>query len=398
MSMQPSPKVFLSYSTKDKDRARRLAHDLESANVDVWFDEFELKAGDPILSSIRTAIEESGHLLVLISKNSLSSSWVERELQAAFVKHGTIGSPTIIPVRIDDAEVPEFLRSTLYVDLRSDYESGLNSLLNALSSTESDRRVSDVINASRLAENIARDVTVSRGPGFFVSTFLTILTIVATVLAAWPAFHQVFGDRSRVYYEVSQARLSIPPGLDQARIQQMLKDEGIADSNLRIAFLNRGMKEAVKVKVGIEVSGSLARFSSDPEVSTKPVWVTITPPEFAAGDTSTSFSIDNLVPDREFVANMAYFGDGDDFSCDVVSDGLLAERVDNLSSVPNSSIWSVVQTPVLILFGGILLSVLAGTVVASLANRKFRDLAFEVLNIVSPTGGRLLSAILKVMD
>ena len=44
--MAQKPSAFISYSTKDKSVARRLAHDLESLGIGVWFDEEEISAGD----------------------------------------------------------------------------------------------------------------------------------------------------------------------------------------------------------------------------------------------------------------------------------------------------------------------------------------------------------------
>ena len=112
----PRTDVFISYSSADRDVARRLANDLKSAGVGVWYDEFHLKAGDPILHTIRDGIEQSDVLLVLVSKNSIASKWVDRELRDAFERFGERGTPVIIPVRVDNAPVPGFLQSIKQVD------------------------------------------------------------------------------------------------------------------------------------------------------------------------------------------------------------------------------------------------------------------------------------------
>lgn len=396
MTPPSSKKVFLSYSSKDSNKARRLAQDLRSAHVDVWFDEFELKPGDPLLTSIRTAIEGASHLLVLISENSASSSWVQNELKEAFIRHGAAGSPTIIPIRIDGSPVPAFLQSVLYVDLREHYEAGFAALLRALEAGDERKRVSEVIDASDLAQDIAKDRPVQHGSGFLVSTVLSVLTIIATLVAALPAFYQVWGDRPRVYYAISQAALSIPASLDQAKIHTMLKDAGIADSNLRIAVLNRGARKASEIKIGVTVDGILSTFSSEPDEASKPVWVGITAPKWANGAKTTTFSLTDLVPNREFVAALAYFSSGEKFTCDVVADGAMAERVDSLATVPASSFWSALKTPLLILLSGIIISILAGAVIASAANKKFRDLLIEVVESINPLTGRVMKTLIKV--
>ena len=40
--------VFISHATEDKDFAGPLAHELRSAGLRVWFDEFELGLGDSL--------------------------------------------------------------------------------------------------------------------------------------------------------------------------------------------------------------------------------------------------------------------------------------------------------------------------------------------------------------
>ena len=51
--------VFISYSRKDVNFARRLAGDLEKAGFDVWWDVSDLKGGDDWVRNIPTAIEAS---------------------------------------------------------------------------------------------------------------------------------------------------------------------------------------------------------------------------------------------------------------------------------------------------------------------------------------------------
>lgn len=44
--------VFLSYSSIDKVKVRRLARRLEAAGIRVWFDEWMIKPGDDIYLSV----------------------------------------------------------------------------------------------------------------------------------------------------------------------------------------------------------------------------------------------------------------------------------------------------------------------------------------------------------
>ncbi|GAB5520308.1 MAG: hypothetical protein RhofKO_25590 [Rhodothermales bacterium] len=385
--------VFISYSRADKDTARRLTHDLESAGIDVWYDEFQLKAGDPILHSIREAIERANVLLVLVSANSIESKWVNIEVREAFEKRGYTGVPAIIPIRIDSAEPPPFLQSIRYVDLRADYDEGLRQLLRVLEAEPSGEKIRNVIDTSGLAEALAKDRKSPRGAGFYVTTVLSILTIIATMFAAWPTFMQAFGDRPKLFYSITHTKLAVPQTLDDDRIRTMLRDEGIPDSNVRIQMINRGSKDADEIKVGVTIDGSLSSFTSDPDAVTNPVWVAITPPTIQPTDKSANLLLNDLVPNRMFSADYAYHADSDDFTCDVVVDGLLANKVADVTLIPEWSLWQEIKTPVLILVLGLTFSVVVGVFAGSFANKKFRELALEVVDVVSPLTAKLLTSL-----
>jgi hypothetical protein len=50
------PRVFLSHSKKDRECIERIAADLRSARIDVWYDDWEIPPG----SSLRAKIFEEG--------------------------------------------------------------------------------------------------------------------------------------------------------------------------------------------------------------------------------------------------------------------------------------------------------------------------------------------------
>jgi hypothetical protein len=127
-----TPRIFISHSSKDKDFVRRLTDDLQKANLSVWLDEREIHAGDSIPQGVSGGLQDTNILVVVLSQNSAQSAWVQRELDAALM--GQLGGSPIrvIPVRLDDAPVPPLLNPILYADFRTDYQSGLSKLLNAL--------------------------------------------------------------------------------------------------------------------------------------------------------------------------------------------------------------------------------------------------------------------------
>ncbi len=74
---------FISYSTKDQGFAERVWSDLQNRNVRCWFAPENLKIGDRFQESIEESIRLHDKLLLVLSRNSVDSTWVEREVQTA---------------------------------------------------------------------------------------------------------------------------------------------------------------------------------------------------------------------------------------------------------------------------------------------------------------------------
>ncbi len=118
--------VFLSHSSKDKPFVTRLAIDLLNRGIPVWFDKWEMDAGDSLLGSIADGISDTTRLILVLSNNSIGSSWVKRELMIALEKEERAGGIFLLPVRLDDCEIPLLISGRLYADFRdpdSYYES-----------------------------------------------------------------------------------------------------------------------------------------------------------------------------------------------------------------------------------------------------------------------------------
>lgn len=71
-------RVFLSYSRHDLSIASKLAADLEHIGHDVWWDH-HLQGGSRFASEIEAALERADAIVVLWSKHSLQSAWVQDE-------------------------------------------------------------------------------------------------------------------------------------------------------------------------------------------------------------------------------------------------------------------------------------------------------------------------------
>jgi hypothetical protein len=94
---------FISYSNKDKSLAERLHADLQSKGLRVWFAPEDLKIGDRFRQSIDVAVHTYDKLMVLLSKNSIESTWVEKEVETAFEEERKRGKTMLFPIRLDNA-------------------------------------------------------------------------------------------------------------------------------------------------------------------------------------------------------------------------------------------------------------------------------------------------------
>jgi len=125
------PKVFISHNANDKPFARRLANDLKNHGIEVWIDEAEIKLGDSLIDKISEGITEVDYVAVLLSKHSVSSEWVKREVNVALTHEISGKNVKILPLLLEKCEIPIFLTDRLYADFTAEnqYPKGLELIL-----------------------------------------------------------------------------------------------------------------------------------------------------------------------------------------------------------------------------------------------------------------------------
>lgn len=130
--------VFISYSHRDKKYADLIANKLKSAKHKVWIDTWKLRGGDNLIEKINDGLKETDVLIVLVSANSLNSEWVSQEISAVAFSDISNKKRRIIPVLVEKVPaIPNYLSKYVWVDLTSDFDLGLQSLVQALEVTPS---------------------------------------------------------------------------------------------------------------------------------------------------------------------------------------------------------------------------------------------------------------------
>jgi predicted nucleotide-binding protein len=118
-----TPRVFISHSHHDKAFVRSLAKKLLVHNIDVWYDDWELRFGDSLISKIRQGIDEVDFLLAVISPSSVNSQWVQKELDVAMNREIENRRVNVIPLVRKECELPGFLKGKLYADFQTSHKS-----------------------------------------------------------------------------------------------------------------------------------------------------------------------------------------------------------------------------------------------------------------------------------
>lgn len=113
------PVAFISHNKADKDFARQIGVFLCRNGTDVWFDEWDMFAGDPIIDSIEQGLDRSDIFVLVISPASLQSNWVREEIRAALmrkIQRGTIRVIPLLKARVD--RLPPFIEGLKYINFR----------------------------------------------------------------------------------------------------------------------------------------------------------------------------------------------------------------------------------------------------------------------------------------
>jgi hypothetical protein len=123
--------VFLSYSRKDGDFARKLNIALQNQGKTTWFDQESIAEASDFKAEIFKGIATSDNFLFVISPDSVSSVYCEEEVHFA----ASMGKRIITVLsRYTDPEIlPEDLRAIQWIDFQKQgFERGFSQLLRAI--------------------------------------------------------------------------------------------------------------------------------------------------------------------------------------------------------------------------------------------------------------------------
>ncbi len=124
-NMEKKLLIFLSNASEDKVYVRELCKRLKDDGFDPWLDEERLLPGQDWNLEIEKALRASDAILLCFSAVSVTKEgYIQREYKRSmrYQEEKPEGTIFVIPIQLDECELPHFIRDIQYVDYSTGYE------------------------------------------------------------------------------------------------------------------------------------------------------------------------------------------------------------------------------------------------------------------------------------
>jgi len=156
-------RVFISHASSDKPFAERVATALQNNAINPWIDKEQIRVGDDVLEKLGDGLRTMDLLVLIVSKRSLRSRWVDRELKFAVRREIDQRKILILPFIIDSTqsnELPWYLHHLRAERVPSDNH-GIAAILESVIAKGS-RRVAKAKHCSRKRPMVTADPKVDK--------------------------------------------------------------------------------------------------------------------------------------------------------------------------------------------------------------------------------------------
>jgi len=169
------PNIFMSYSRREVGFVDQLTSRLEQEGFQVWLDYRSLVPGSPWKTQIEKGLDESEVILLVVSKESIASKYVELEWRRVIEEE----DKRIILAIFEAVDLPEVLEKYEWVDFRGSFEAGIRELVGQLESP-----VQEEHPVPETGFRIPRIV--------WVAFFLSLITAFMSLFSLWSLFVPFF--------------------------------------------------------------------------------------------------------------------------------------------------------------------------------------------------------------
>lgn len=121
MTTSKIPQIFIAHANEDELKARELFTYLEQNGFDPWLDKKKLLPGQNWRNEIPKALKKSDFFIACLSSQSVSKKgYIQREFKQALnlLAEMPTGTIYLIPVKLDECEVPDLRQNEYGVNLR----------------------------------------------------------------------------------------------------------------------------------------------------------------------------------------------------------------------------------------------------------------------------------------
>ena len=219
------------------------------------------------------------------------------------------------------------------------------------------------------------------------TSILSVLTLIATVIALVPAFLSLNDKQANIYYSFNTSLISIPSTIDSNLAIDALEKAGIPGATVELSIINQGNTGADNIKFEIITPSEILATWTEPSLDSAPIWVDLPSLVKSKDKLKVSSEINNLATTKlvNVFVGFKYVKEKVP-SLSVFYDGQPAIFVSNISEVPQWSKWDVFILPGYIFVAGITLILLWLFISALVNNPTLRNGILDVFLEVAHVG------------
>ncbi len=131
-NISSTKKIFVSYSSVDLKKAKKIVDSLKSIGCEVMFAEYDLLVGDSIPSFINDSLLEMEYFIICLSPSAITSKYVRDEIDGAKASEWACEKKTILPALLEECELPPILAAKKYANFTKNFKSGLSQLIRSI--------------------------------------------------------------------------------------------------------------------------------------------------------------------------------------------------------------------------------------------------------------------------
>lgn len=112
------PHIVIPYNYADHEFAHKLAGAFRHDRVTPWIEDIDMSAGAFLVNRILQAARPVDCVVPAISAASVAANWIQHDLRTIIARSSGERRVRVLPARIDDSALPNFLTSQPYYDFR----------------------------------------------------------------------------------------------------------------------------------------------------------------------------------------------------------------------------------------------------------------------------------------